>query len=360
MATKELIRARIKVTNEPVINPMNYDVSLMRALNWYNDQHSTKEYKSWFLTHFKKRTDFDHSLVGDFDYRIAGVLCRIQENDNVLSDEHVLRIESEFNRIRELCKLRAAVPVVVEVGESTAAPKVAPQERSDMKVSEFLAGVDGFVDEYAISGTMPNVQSLITTMGISGSMTKKIQDSISPKIAHLTEVISGSDKQLVEGWSNFSKPQLKKILSIYESLIERLQQAKVTVPRKKRESKPKPAGIIVQKLKYMKASAALNITSVTPSGIVGASEVWVLNVRTKKLQQYLASEGSAISAKGTALINWDVTKSTARTLRKMETVTPILDKGKRTFGQFMKNIKSKEFDLNGRLTDDCLILATFK
>lgn len=359
MATKELIRARIKVSNEPIINPMNYSVDMMRALNWYNERHSTKEYKSWFMSSFKKKVDFDHDSVNDFEYRVIGVLCRIKDNGNVLSDEHEEKIQTELRRIRSLCVERSQKPKQTEPDQPKV-PKVTVQDRIDSKVSEFLAEIDGFVDEFCTEGTMPNLQSLIITMGISGPMTKKISESVTPKIEHLEEVIAGKDKQLVEGWSNLSKAQLKKLLSIYTSLMERLQQAKVTAPRKKRESKPKPAGIIVQKMKYMKTSDELGITSVSPATIVGATEVWLFNTKTKKLQQYLATDGTAISVKGTTLINWDVTKSKAKTLRKPETLGTILDKGKRAFGQFMKTIKSKEFDLNGRVNEDCLIIGTFK
>lgn len=358
MATmkKELIKARLKVNHEPVINVMDYTISMMNALNYYNANHDGSDYRKWFVEHFKKQIDFPLTVINDFEFRVGGVLARIIANGNIIEDQHIMRLDSEFKRVQALCK--AAKQPVVVVASGVKKPTI--QERMDDKVSDFIGEFNGLVDEYANTRELPNVGALLKTMNIAGPMGKKIADKVAKPIAELREALDGADKQLVEGYSQFKKAELKKLIGIYDTLLEKLVQAKVTAPKKTRAVKVKPAGVVVAKLKYKKDDIELKLASVAPTLIIGASEVWTYNTKTKKLQSYFATEGTGITVKGTTLLNWNTEKSKQRTIRKPDILTSLVGGGKRMYGQFLKSLTTKDVDVNGRFSEDTIIMAAFK
>ena len=49
---------------EPVINPLDYTASMMRALNYYNSAYDSKDKRKWFMSYVgKKSTEFDSLKV---------------------------------------------------------------------------------------------------------------------------------------------------------------------------------------------------------------------------------------------------------------------------------------------------------
>lgn len=356
MASKELVRQRVKVSNEPVIDPNDYNATLIRALNWYNVDKDA-EPKVWFLSHFdKKKIDFSPGNVHPFEYQSAGTLCRMLANGNELSAKHLSFIDSELVRIRNLAK--KIKEVVAEEKDSKKVPNI--QDNIEEKAKLFLAEFNALIDDFSITKTVPNVERLVTSMGVSGPVGKRVAARLKAPMGHIEEVLEGKDKQLVEGWSNFKKTDIKKMLGIYEALLAKLNQVKVNAPVRTRKVKVKPAGQIVAKLQYKKEDTDLKIKSLIAANLIGASEVWLYDIKKKKLQCYVASEGTGISVKGTTLINFDIAKSAQKNVRKPETIASLVGVGKRAFGQFYKAINAKEAALNGRVNSECLIIGVFK
>ncbi len=359
---RALVNARLKVIHEPTIDHKSYNISLIHATNWYNTNNDSGDYRQWFVQHFGKKIDFPVSLVHDIEFRIAGVLARLLANGNELLPIHMERIDSEFSRIREIA-LSKREQEKLKVKDETSSAKKGPsiQEKMDEKIKDFMGEFNGLVDEFLLTGKNQNISGLIKTMGISGSnMGNKILEKIKAPVAELNELLEGEDKQLVEGWSNLKKPDQKKLLAVYQSLMDNLQQAKVSTPKKIRKVKAKPAGVIVQKLKFKKEDTDLKLKSIIPANIVGASEVWIFNIKNNKLQCYYAAEGTGISVKGTTLLNYSIEKSKQKTVRKPETVSVLNTAGKRTYSQYYKALTTKESDVNGRVNEECVILAAFK
>lgn len=365
MATmkKELAKVRSKVNLEPVIDQENYTISLMHATNWYNTNNQSSEYRSWFVQHFKKRIDFQTSVLSDFEYRIAGVIARILANGNELRQVHHDRLESEFQLVRAKA-LKNTEKFLKQQEESekqqNKKPVLSAQEKIDEKVKDFLGEFSGLVDQFAIDGTVPNTTALVRTMKIAGPAISKISDKIQRPIAELQEALEGNDKQLNEGYSQYKKSEIKKMLSIYTDLIEKLQQTKVTAPVKIRKQKIIPAGILVKNVKFKPEFPELKLKSISPVQIIGSSELWLYNTKYKKMQTYVAVDGMTLSVKGTTLLNFSIEKSLGKTLRKPEEIANLNNQGKRAFQQFFKAVKSKESALNGRINDECIIMAAFK
>ena len=352
-ATRKEKAHRLLKNNEPMLDVINYDISMIHALNYYNINHDNKEKKRWMQAHFGKKIKFSLDIP-DYNFKIIGTLCRILDNGNSLSDAHEKRIESEFQMIKQLSE--KIKPVVT----TTTKPTASIQEKMDAKVSEFLGEFAGLVDEFVTTGSHPKVDSLINSMNIRGPMTKKVVSRVENIILELKEALAGTDKQLTEGYSNFKKTELKKLLGIYEGLVASLGQAKVMTVRKTRTVKAKPAVVIVKNMKFQKDDKELGLKSVEPATIVGAEEVWVFNTKYKTMQYYEAVAGATLSVKGTTLTGFNTEKSIVKKVRKPELVANLNALGKRAYTKFFKELTTAQSACNGRINDQCILLATFR
>ncbi len=173
------------------------------------------------------------------------------------------------------------------------------------------------------------------------------------------ELAEGECEQLKEAYSHLSKPQIKKITQFYSEIISACdmlaQEAKVN--RKPRAKKPTDKAKLVAKVKYSKQDDKLKLVSINPVDIIGAKELWVFNVKTRKLGKYVASEYSDLSVKGTSIVNFDENKSVAKTLRKPEEqLKEFKSAGKVALRKFLDDIKAVDIKLNGRLNEETILL----
>ena len=174
--------------------------------------------------------------------------------------------------------------------------------------------------------------------------------------------------QLKEGYSHLTKSDIKMFRTAIEGLLSALDfvidTAKAT--RKPRKAKPKSATKLVEKLKYLKVDSKYQLASIAPDQIVGASELWVFNVKTRKLGKYVASnidpkgmgrEGSGLSVKGTTIIGFDEKLSVQKTLRKPDVqLKEFKAAGKVALRKFLEDIPTTDTKLNGRCNPDTVLL----
>jgi hypothetical protein len=174
--------------------------------------------------------------------------------------------------------------------------------------------------------------------------------------------------QLKEGYAHLKKADIKKFRTAIEELMAALDfiidQAKAT--RKPRKAKPKSADKLVEKLKFAKTDDKYKLASVNPTDIVGASELWVFNVKTRKLGKYVAANpdptgnrrpGSGLQVKGTTITGFDEAQSVQKTLRKPEEqLKEFKGAGKVALRKFLDNINTTDTKLNGRCNPDTVLL----
>jgi hypothetical protein len=174
--------------------------------------------------------------------------------------------------------------------------------------------------------------------------------------------------QLKEGYAHLKKADIKKWRTAIETLMSELdfiiEQAKAT--RKPRKAKPKSADKLVEKLKYCKTDEKYKLASINPVDIVGANELWVFNVKTRKLGKYVAANpdptgsrraGSGLQVKGTTIIGFDETASIQKTLRKPEEqLKDFKSAGKVKLRKFLDEIATTDTKLNGRCNPDTVLL----
>lgn len=174
--------------------------------------------------------------------------------------------------------------------------------------------------------------------------------------------------QLKEGYAHLKKADIKKWRTAIDDLNTALDfiidQAKAT--RKPRVAKPKSASKLVEKLKFCKADPKYSLASINPDQIIGASELWVFNIKTRKLGKYVAANidpkgmarnGSGLQVKGTTITGYDENLSIQKTLRKPEEqLKAFKAAGKVALRKFLDDIATTDTKLNGRCNPDTILL----
>ena len=175
-------------------------------------------------------------------------------------------------------------------------------------------------------------------------------------------------EQLKEAYSHLAKKDISNYIAALETLVDActliVDASKAT--RKPRTAKPKSADKLVAKLKYMKVDQKYSLASVNPTDIVGANELWVFNVKTRKLGKYVAVNvdptgmgraGSGLTVKGTTVEGFDPAKSVQKTLRKPEEqLKAFKAAGKVALRKFLEDINTTDTTMNGRINSDTVLL----
>lgn len=174
--------------------------------------------------------------------------------------------------------------------------------------------------------------------------------------------------QLKEGYAHLKKADIKMFTTAIEELMTALDfvidTAKAT--RAPRKAKPKSATKLVEKLKFLKVDEKFKLASVSPDQIIGASELWVFNIKTRKLGKYVAKnpdptgmgrDGSGLQVKGTTILGYDEEQSIQKTLRKPEQqLKEFKDAGKVKLRKFLDDIPTTDTKLNGRCNPETILL----
>jgi hypothetical protein len=246
--------------------------------------------------------------------------------------------------------------VKVETG-----PVITIQDRIREKVSECVGELEGQIDELVTTAFKANVSpyAIMHTLDIKGIHANRVVDAFKIKRQEFDVVMNTDDKEVKEGYSNFKKTELKKLVAYCDQVImDGLKIAgAATKSRKPRKRKEKTPDQLVAKMKLCVEFAELNLKSVKPREIIGAMALWVYNTKTRKLGCYHAEDAGGFSVKGTSLTNFNETKSVQKKLRKPEVTLPeVLNGGKVYLRSAMENIRAVESTLTGRINEDTILV----
>ena len=119
--------------------------------------------------------------------------------------------------------------------------------------------------------------------------------------------------------------------------------------------------MVVKKLPYLKEFSDLNLTSVDPKEIIGASVLYIYNTVSRLIFLYVASSTQGLSVKGASITGYDKKKSFIKKLRSPKHSTYMVQTGKvkKYVLEHVKNVKTVEKPIRPRLNKNCIILKIF-
>ena len=241
------------------------------------------------------------------------------------------------------------------------------QDRLRERAREVAGEVEGWLDDFILDKKLPaktveEFINLFKTYELKSPHMRHMQSIFERRAEHMAMVAEGLDKDLLEGYSNFTKPELKKLDLFHKNLLKAcaMMQEVAKVERAPRKKKPVSHDKVVSKLKYKKEDSSLGIVSMNPVNILGAKEVWTYNTKTRKLAQYKAIDERGLSVKGAGLLNY-TTDSVEKTLRKpVEMLAEFKKASKVKLRTFLKDLSTLDTPAGGKLNEHHVILRIDK
>lgn len=357
----QAMASRLNSTAKTVVTKEDYQSTLMKALAQYNQVDDKTLAKA--VINFVKKQDKNKAAIlskaANWELVTAGKLVMIQ-NTGYLSPDHTKVLKQKIEEVYQKYLKVSKEVAVDDVKESKPkAPVISIEQRIIDAARTQSEDIDYAIDEFInTKATSFSTKSFLLQKGTSGAVAKKIADYYEYPLKEAQEALDGKCEQLVEGYSFFTKSELKKFIKFLQSIVDEARQHAV-VSKKPRTIKPKAPGVVVKRLKYMIKYDELNMRSVDPATIVGADIVYVYNTKNRKLFKYESEDNSGLTVKGTTIINYSVTNSEAKTIRKPEIFFKNLNLGKRTMNKTFNDLKTKPNAVNGRVNQDCIILGAF-
>ena len=335
----------------------------IRALNWYNYFCDNKQAKTFVVEYMASidRPKEEISLVASSDASIPvqlGWVARMMCMGYEPSESFKKFFQKEFKNAIETAKKtkKAKAPVVA----TTTVPVVSIQDRIREKASEEVGEIEGLVDDFIAGGckSAPDMQSYLKSKDLSSVVQKRMCEVFIKRSKEFEDVMNTTDADIKEGYSNFSKVQLRKVKEFYDAIVTETNRGAEKKPtRKARKVKEKPASVVAAKVQYMKEFTELSLKSILPEKIIGANQVWLYNTKTKLLGMYNADNAKGLKIKGTTIQNYNVETSIGKRLRKPDVaIKQVLDGGKIVLKKLLDGLSTKPSDLTGRINSDTIIL----
>ena len=347
------------IVNEPLgITPdlTNYKSVLSRAFNFYNQDRDKKDARLYLKTYIKhKGMTVDIDRVPDNEINLTyGWLSRILLNGNTLLDRHNKDLDSYITNLSTTKEVKVVVNKV---------PKPSVRDYMQDKIAEVIGELEGQVDAFLKEDKEFDLYNYLQANSIPKPYCKDIDTWARKRGMEFTDVYKTTDKDTKDGYSNISRRQQVNLVKLFGSFIvdlEKYTQFK-KANRKPRVTKAKPPAVQVARIKFKKEDTELGIKSVNPSEMVGASQVWVYNVKYKRLAAYRSDSVLGIQVKGSTLQNYDPDMSECRSIRRPEAFLKVLlDASKVKLRKLLSDLTTKGYDVTGRINDECIIVRVIK
>ena len=351
------IKAILSNNKEPKFSGEVSQTELTQALSWYAQNRDSKDATNYAIEYFKKKLKIPAPEAIKSQAPTFGYVCRLVSLGAVLTDRNVEWFDKTVDELKN-----AKAPVVKE---AKIANVVSIQDHIKRKAGECIGELEGQIDELITTKFSADVSpyGLMNTLEIKGAHAKFVIEHFKTRRAEYDEVLTTTDSDLKEAYSNFTKVQLKKLVAYCDQVItDGMRLAGDAVKsRKPRKRKAKSPDQLVSKMNYAKDFAELKLVSVDPKTIVGANQLWVYNTKTRKLGCYNAEDAAGLSIKGSTIQNFSESKSSQKKLRKPEVTLPEIIKGGKVYlRNVLNDIRAVESFLTGRINVDTILLRTIK
>jgi hypothetical protein len=191
---------------------------------------------------------------------------------------------------------------------------------------------------------------------------------VQPKLNELKEAYDNrgvdGDSELREAFSFFTNKQLKKVIEIFEKIIEDLNSlkrvgnaGKAPVARPKKRKSPAAQ---MAKVKILSESDLFGgIKSLPKTKIPNSMEVFLFRPDTRKLTYIKCRVSGGVLVSGMSIKGFDEKASWTRTLRKPEECLEVIKRGdKKEIKACLNALTTKPGKVLNRLNDKTLIIRT--
>lgn len=338
---------------------------LSTAFAWYNYHYDKKMVKEmiidWLTRNDRQREAKEFGRVPESTIRnVTGWLCRMNTMGLELNEHELLTVDGAIKG--HIDSVRAVKQVIQQAEEVVQRPNI--QDRLRDKMTEAAGEIEGMYDDMILAGAKMSADykpiTVLRGMNIAPQMVGEIAGDWKRRLAELEEVVAGRDAQLVEGYGQFGKLQVKNLVKFAEQVIadcgSYVQIKKVE--RKPRKKKPVSPEKQTARFKYLEEFAELKLKSEPVTRLVNGQEAWLYDTKKRKLIYVVAdTHAGQFTVKNNNLIGFDPTNSVQKTLRKpAEQIRALLQGGVAQHRKSFKDIKATEVKFNGRGNENLILL----
>jgi hypothetical protein len=373
--------ADTKYLGEEPLFPLQPDAdrrfsAMARAFTWYNRFYNKKDAREMFCQYLdhNKRPDEAKKLRKVHESEFLITLCwlsRMTMRGLELTEKEDNTLQAEIIRLFKCLDTpdtKTSMTSITKEEVVTNRPNI--QDILKEKASEAAGELEGLFDDFITGGAKPNSKlkpmDEVAKKNVMPQHISLIVDVWKRKQAEFELVQEGKDVQIVQAYAHLSKIQIRNILKFIEQVLTDLNSyiSVKKASKSPRARKAVPVEKVVAKLKYLKtfkdAAAKLDLLSIHPTKLHGASEAWVYDTAKRKLHHYIADEYSkTFTVKGSTLLGFDTTKSEVKTLRKPGEQIKEVTGSKPAARKFFTEIKSVATTPNGRFNEAMIILKAW-
>ena len=336
------------------------------SLRYYAYHYSTKDLKknvvSWMQDNGYEKVDIDAFIKSPAGHLgiTACSLATAHKRGMPLKEDAIEFIKERIEYVSKIVDIDADEEVVEQKATAPAQVKTI-QDRLQEKTDANLAHFDGLVDEL-ISGNKvdPKAFEYFKANNVPQAQLSKYTEWAEQYVAELKEAQAGQDEDLAESYKHYKAADFKRMYAFFDKFDQAIDQYRqVKKQTKKARVKRAPnKEKAVSKMKYLKEDNNLKLASINPVDIIGAHELWVYNVKTRKMFKYVADDIlGPLNVKGTTVLGFNPAKSIGKTVRKPEQVlSEFMKAGKVQLRKFLDDIKAVSIPANGRINKDILLL----
>jgi hypothetical protein len=330
----------------PEFRIMDYKMSLLQQLNYYNIEVADKDKQKYAIEYWKSQGK-DVSCLNKTCpslYSTIGAIAHMVHVRGIgLYDSDLKRLDDAYEQLR-------GVPVV----------RYPPHHSAEDSTSKYIGDIEYALDQSVENGFGFDVKKYFQDNDLKLSSIKRISEWFGEKLPELLIAYSGDDPELTEAYSNLGKYGLKKNIDFIFGVISACDMSSTVRARSVRVKKAIPPEKLVMKMKYLTTSPESNLVSVPPENIIDVNEVWLYDVEKRRLILYVAKEFMKLTVKGTTIQNYDEKLSGSKIIRKPETQLDGIGKfSKIALRDLFDGIKGVTGKVKGRTSDSQLILNAF-
>jgi hypothetical protein len=349
-----------------------FDHYMRQSLRYYNYFYSSKDLKKYLVDWLKQTAGVAHKLdaatitrfaksTDGYTPLTAPALIKAHTKGMPLREREIKYIIGIVNRALEMDDQDEKVVEVVADKTKPVVKAPTIQDRMNEIMRTHILHFEELEDSlYEGAIVDPKAYEYLSGKAVPQAMLGKIQAVFERRYAEITEAKTTKDEDLKDAYAYMKAADFKRYDAFYTKLFEGIAQYGQVKRATKKAAvrKPPQKEKLVAKLKYQKNDTTTKLVSINPVDIIGATELWVYNTKTRKLGKYVAEEmGGALGVKGTAITGFNESKSVQKTLRKPEVqLKEFMSAGKIQLRKFLDDIKATDIKLNGRINPDTILL----
>lgn len=292
----------------------------------------------------------------------AASMCKMALNGAVFDERRQKFMLDKINEVIEAGKAKVAEKKA-EAKATTNIVRKTPADLVKENTSNFIAEVEGVLDDWENAPEDYSVFAELQKVEAAYNTAKAVAEYYTPIRDEIALLVSKKDKDLLEAYESMPIRKRKKYLTFLETIVSDAEKYMATkkAVRKPRKKKTVSAGAQVAKVQYLKDSAEFKVASIDPSNIVGATEVWLFNVKYRTMSKLVTSSGAGFSVKGTTIQDVDLEASGKKKLRKPDAFfAEVSTSTKAKLNKVYDAIKTKPSATTGRINSDTIIFKAFK